>query len=85
MAFFLTWLAAASAISFPPAATAQAFCHETLVRMCYEKSVRGGASHKEALELAAARYSNDSRLCKYQINAEFKDYGLPVAYPLPLE
>ena len=53
--------------------------------MCYEKSVKGGASHEEALEFAAAHYSNDSKMCKYQINAEFKDYGLPVAYPLPLE
>ena len=44
-----------------------------------------GASHEEALEFAAAHYSNDSKMCKYQINAEFKDYGLPVAYPLPLE
>ena len=85
MAFFLTWLAAASAFSFPSAVTAQAFCHETLVRMCYEKSVKGGDPHGEALELAATHYSNDSRKCKYQINAEFKDYGLPVAYPLPLE
>ena len=85
MAFLLTWLAAASALSFPKTAAAQAFCHEPLVRMCYEKSVKGGASHEEALEFAVAHYSNDSKMCKYQINAEFKDYGLPVAYPLPLE